>query len=191
MNRVKTITKQALHHLASQHLVSIQEAVHMVDNQELFINSYKMSYLSLAQRQAIRDKCNQHTKKDLITIYQNRHQKYNQLSLEQFFYQGFVKSIFNNKTKDNSNIANDDNHEQDVVVSNQYQILVPKGMNCTPRYPVDYAYAQGMLIMHKPWNKQNKVEHILNKKKATTDTFVRMIDRKRCHCQLHSSIWPQ
>jgi hypothetical protein len=97
-----------------------------------------------------------HTKKDLITIHQNRHHKYNQLSLEQFFYQVFIQSTFNKKTKDNSNIANDDNHEQDVVASNQHQILVPKGMNCTPRYPVDYAYAQGMLIMHKPWNKKTR-----------------------------------
>jgi hypothetical protein len=51
-------------------------------------------------------------------------------------------------------------------------------MNCTPRYPVDYAYALGMLIMHKPWNKHNTLEHILNNKMATIDTFLRMIDRK-------------
>jgi hypothetical protein len=51
-------------------------------------------------------------------------------------------------------------------------------MNCMPRYPVDYAYARGMLIMHKPWNKHNTLEHILNNKTATTDTFLRMIDRK-------------
>ncbi len=47
-----------------------------------------------------------------------------------------------------------------------------------PRYPVNYAYAQGMLIMHKPWNKHNMLEHILNKKTATIDRFLRMIDRK-------------
>ncbi len=34
-------------------------------------------------------------------------------------------------------------------------------MNCTPRYQVDYACAQGMLIMHKPWNKHNTLEHNL------------------------------
>ncbi len=59
-----------------------------------------------------------------------------------FFYQVFIQSTFNKKTNDKSNIPNDDNHEQDVLVSNQHQILVLKGMNCTPRYPVDYAYAQ-------------------------------------------------
>ncbi len=51
-------------------------------------------------------------------------------------------------------------------------------MNCTPRYLVDYAYVRGMLIMHKPWNKHNTLEHILNNKTATIDTFLRMIDRK-------------
>jgi hypothetical protein len=69
MNGVKTITKQELHHLAGQHLVSTQEVVHMVNNQELVISSNKMTYLSLAKGKAQCDECNQHTKKDLITIY--------------------------------------------------------------------------------------------------------------------------
>ena len=69
MSGVKTITKQALHHLAGQRLVSIQEAVHMVDNQELVISSDKMTYLSLAQRQALRDECVMHAKRDFITMY--------------------------------------------------------------------------------------------------------------------------
>jgi hypothetical protein len=75
MSGVKTITKQALHHLAGQRLVSIQEAVSMVDNQELVISSDKMTYLSLAQGQAFCDECDTHVKKDLITVYQNRQQK--------------------------------------------------------------------------------------------------------------------
>jgi hypothetical protein len=120
MSGVKTITKQALHHFAGQRLVSIQEAVHMVNNQELVISSNKMTYLSLAQGQALRDECDTHAKKDLITVYQNRQQKYNQLSLEKFFYQVFVQSTFNKNTTDNSNIAKDDNQEQDILASNQH-----------------------------------------------------------------------
>ncbi len=119
MSGVNTI-KQALHHLAGQSLVSIQEAVYMVDNQELVISSNKMTYLSLAQRQALRDECDTHAKKDSITIYQNRQQKYNQLSLEQFFYHIFIQSTFNKNTKDNSNIAKDDNQEQDILASNKH-----------------------------------------------------------------------
>ncbi len=93
------------------------------------------------------------------TVYKNRHQKYNQLTLDQFFYQALIHSTFNKKNKDYFSDDNDDNHVQDVLASNQHELLVPKGMNCTPRYQVDYAYAQGMLIMHKPWNKQNTLEH--------------------------------
>ncbi len=117
---VKTITKQELHHLAGQSPVSIQEAVHMVVNQELVISSDKMTYLSLAQGQALWDEINTHAKMDLITVYQNRHQKYNQLSLDQFFYQAFIQSTLNNKTNNKSKIPNDDNHEQDVLASNQH-----------------------------------------------------------------------
>ncbi len=73
LSGVKTITKQALHHLAWQRLVSIQEALHMVNNQELVISSDKMTYLSLAQGQALCDECDTHAKKDLMTIYWNRH----------------------------------------------------------------------------------------------------------------------
>jgi hypothetical protein len=63
----------------------------MVDNQELVISSNKMTYLSLAQGQVLRDECDTLAKKDLITIYQNRQQKYNQLSPEQFFYQVLIQ----------------------------------------------------------------------------------------------------
>ncbi len=93
------------------------------------------------------------------TVYQNRHQKYNQITLDQFIYQVLIQLTFNEKHKDNSNDDNDDNHVKEVLASNQHQLLVPKGMNCTPRYQVDNAYAQGMLIMHKPWNKHNTLKH--------------------------------
>jgi hypothetical protein len=93
------------------------------------------------------------------TVHQNPHKKYNQPTLDQFCYQVLIESTFNKKNKDNSNDDNDDNHVQDVLASSHHQLLVPKGMNCTPRHQVDYAYAQGMLIMHKPWNKHNTLEH--------------------------------
>jgi hypothetical protein len=58
-----------------------------------------------------------------------------------------IQSTFNKRNKDNSNDDDDDNHVQDILASNQHQLLVPKGMNCTPRHQVDYVYAQGMLIV--------------------------------------------
>jgi hypothetical protein len=51
-------------------------------------------------------------------------------------------------------------------------------MNCIPRYPADFAYAQGMLILHKPWSKDNTVMSILKDYQKTMNTFLTMIDNK-------------
>jgi hypothetical protein len=55
MTGVKTITKKALHHLAVRQLVSMQEAVYIVDEQELVICSESMAYISITQGQILQD----------------------------------------------------------------------------------------------------------------------------------------
>jgi hypothetical protein len=45
--------KKAMHMLNGQRQVPIQEAVHMLDNQELVICSDMITYVSLAQGQAL------------------------------------------------------------------------------------------------------------------------------------------
>jgi hypothetical protein len=49
---------------------------------------------------------------------------------------------------------------------------MPKGMNCKPRYPIDYDYARGMLIMHKKWNKTDTLDKLLKDKQGTIDEFL-------------------
>jgi hypothetical protein len=124
--------------LNGQRQVPIQEAVHMLDNQELVICSDRITYVSLAQGQALQSETDKSKQKDLITVYRNQKEHY-PLSLKQYFYRVFVDSTF--KKQGDKNYSTD-----------QHCILMPKGMNCKPRYPVDYDYARGMLIMHKPWN---------------------------------------
>jgi hypothetical protein len=51
-------------------------------------------------------------------------------------------------------------------------------MNCKPCYPADYDYARGMLIMHKPWNKNNTLDKLLKNKQSTINQFLQMIDLK-------------
>jgi hypothetical protein len=82
---LRTITKKALHMLTGQHLVSMQEAAHMVDNQELVICSDRITYVSLSQGQALWDKTDKHQMKDLITTYRNRPSHHHHYSLEQYF----------------------------------------------------------------------------------------------------------
>jgi hypothetical protein len=113
-----------------------------------------------------------------LLLYINNTQHYNQLTLERFFYQARIQSTFNEKNKDNSNDDNDDNHVQDVLASNQHQLLVPMGMNCTPRYQVDFVYAQGMLIMHKPcvsiW--LLIARHSASQDRSTNNQVIRSLD---------------
>ncbi len=66
---LRTIAKKTLHMLSGQWQVSMQEAVHMVDNQELVICSDMLTYVSLAQGQTLRYENDKSSSKDLITIY--------------------------------------------------------------------------------------------------------------------------
>ncbi len=98
------------------------------------------------------------TKRKILSLYIKTVKKDKDLSLEQFFYPVFVYTTFKNSKNGNS----DDNDERYAVASNEHHILFPKGMNCIPRYPVDYDCAQGMLILHKPWSKDNTLNSILS-----------------------------
>jgi len=94
MTGVKTITKKALHHLAGHRLVSIQEAVHMVDDQPLVICSDRMTYVTINQGQVLRDDLETDKRKDIITVYRNRQKQFHDLSLEQYFYRVFSRNTF-------------------------------------------------------------------------------------------------
>jgi hypothetical protein len=72
MTGAKIITKKALHHLAGHQLVSMQDAVHMVDEQELVICFDSMTYVSITQGQVLRHEQETDKKQDIITVHQNR-----------------------------------------------------------------------------------------------------------------------
>jgi hypothetical protein len=114
----RTITRKCLHMLNGTRSNPTQEAVHMVDNQDLVICSDMITYVSLAQGQALRSETDRSKQKDLITVYRNRKEEHYPLSMEQYFYQVFVESTFNKSYRS----------------TNQHRILMPKGMNCKPRY---------------------------------------------------------
>jgi hypothetical protein len=86
----------------------------------------------------------------------------------------FSRKIFTNSKNDES----DKDVDGDAVTSNEHRILVPKGMNCIPKYPVDFSYARGMLILHKPWSRDNTLTSIPKKPPKDHHTFLTMIDKK-------------
>jgi len=166
MGGVRLITQKALHKMIGQRVVPYQEAAHMVDNQDLVICSEKITYVSLpsgAKLQSDKDK----QSRNIITKYRNRPSQYHYMSLEKYFYKVFCNETF---TKDNE------------VERTKHRMLMPKGMNCRPRYPIDYRYAKGMLILHKPWHQDINYDEMLElfqDKAQTIEAFKLMIEKKQ------------
>ena len=121
MGGVRYITQKALHGMSAQRTVSIQEAVHMVDNQDLVICSEKFTYLSLRQGAMLTSNKDSTKKKDIVTMYRNRSKKLSDLSMDTYFYEHFCKEVF----KD----------EGDRTEATKHRILLPVGQNCKTRYP--------------------------------------------------------
>ena len=151
--------------MSAQRTVSIQEAVHMVDNQDLVICSEKFTYLSLRQGAMLTSDKDSTKKKDIVTMYRNRSKKLSHLSMDAYFYEHFCQEVL----KD----------EGDRTEATKHRILLPVGQNCKPRYPVTYEYAKGILIQYKPWSKDEPLTNLLKSKSRTIRTFKRMMVKKQ------------
>ena len=163
LNHIITITKKSLNKLCSSHLVGVQEAVHEIAGLDLVICSYYLTDVSLgwALLYATTQK-KSHKNKDLVSSYRNRDPSFDYLSFEQIFFKIFRKNEFYKDSKTN--------RKKD-------RILIPKGLNCQPRYPADYDYTKGMLIMHKPWSVWAPLTNLFQDEKRTIDTFLAMIGK--------------
>ena len=159
MGGTRLLTQKALHTLTSQRTVSYQEASHMIDQQDLVVSSDSFTYVSL-QQGALLHKDNNSTSRDVVTRYRNRPSKHHNMSLETYFYKVFCNETF---------------RSQSDTERTKHRLLVPKGLNCKPRFPIDYDYARGMLIMHKPWNKDRPLTKLLSNKTKTIQVFERML----------------
>ena len=159
MGGTRLLTQKTLHTLSSQRTVSYQEASHMIDQQDLVVSSDSFTYVSL-QQGALLQTNNNTTSKDVVTRYRNRPSKHHHMSLETYFYKVFCNETF---------------RSQSDTDRTKHRLLVPKGLNCKPRFPVDYNYARGMLIMHKPWNKDRPLTKLLSNKTKTIQVFERML----------------
>ncbi len=128
--------KMSLNWMTSKRLISVQEAVHEVDRQSLTLCSEVISYVSLQSCLRLR-KSSDPRPRDLVYTYANRPEVYIALSLEQYFYQVWCKE----------NFLRDKDSDRPMK-----RILIARGLNCRPRHPIDFDYARGMLVLHKPWS---------------------------------------
>ena len=165
MGGTRYITQKALHGMSAQRTVSIQEAVHMVDNQDLVICSEKFTYLSLRQGAVLTSEKDGKKRKDIVTMYRNRSKDLANLSMNKYFYKHFCKEVLK-----------EDGDQTEIT---KHRILLPVGQNCKPRYPVTYDYAKGVLIQYKPWSKDKPLTKLLKSGTKTIRTFKRMMDKKQ------------
>ena len=159
---MRQVTQKALHGLSGQRQVSMQEAVHLVDNQDLVICSDTFTTLSLRQGALMTGKDDDKAK-DIVSMYRNRSPDLHDISMDEYFYQHFCKNTLNDK--------------RDETERTKHRILLPKGQNFRPKYPVTYEYAKGIIIQHMPWSKDNPPTKLLKNKERTIRKFKRMIDR--------------
>jgi len=166
---VDTLVKMSLNWMTSKRLISIQEAVHEIDRLSLIICSDEINYVPLASCMKLR-KSTERKPNDLVNSYANRDIKYEHYSLDRYFYEVFVKESF---MKDE-----DSGREKD-------RILIANGLNCRPCHPIDFNYARGMLIMHKPWSSRKPLD--TRDKLATINTFKMMLEEKK----VPVNVWTQ
>ena len=159
---VRQVTQKALHGLSGHRQVSMQEAVHLVDNQDLVICSDTFTTLSLRQGALMTGKDDDKAK-DIVSMYRNRSPDLHDISMDEYFYQHFCKNTLNDK--------------RDETERTKHRILIPKGQNFRPKYPVTYEYAKGIIIQHMPWSKDNPPTKLLKNKERTIRKFKHMIDR--------------
>lgn len=163
MGGVRSLSQKALHNISGQRVVSLQEAVFMVDDQPLILTSDKMTYLSLHKGQEVRRE-DDDKPTNVISRYRNRPRRHNKLSLDQYFYKVFCRDTFKKESD---------------AFRRKHRMLVPVGMNCKPCYPINYDYARGMLILHKPWTAKRNLNELLKDKMKTIEAFHTMIVNKQ------------
>ena len=161
LGSVRSLAQRALHAMTGARTVAVQEAVHEIDGLPLTICSDIITVASISAAQELKND-DTVVAKDLISLYRNRDLDYHNKSLHEYFYDVYCKNKYM--------------VEGAKKQGGKGRILIGKGLNCKPRYPVDYAYARGMILMHKPWHKLATHNVLLKDKEKTKQEFKRMID---------------
>ncbi len=175
LNHISTISKRALNKLSGSCQISKQESVHEIAGLDLVICLDYLTDVSLGKALYLRQKDDTSVNnKDLISSYRNRPLSEKHYPLEKCFYHIFCKNKFyvNSSTK-----------------RQKHRILIPKGLNCRPCYPVDYDYAKGMLVMHKPWSKRNPLTKLLRDEEKTIQTFLDLLENRKMPHYVYSEYY--
>ena len=146
------------------------EAAHEIDRLSLTLCSDVITHVSLQSCFYKLKRKDELESKDLVTSYAKREHKYSKMSLDKFFYQIWCKQNY---------------HQDTDSKRKKNRILIPKGLNCKPCHPIDFNYARGMLLLHKPWSVDNPID--TRNKQATIAEFKRMLEMK----EVPTNVWTE
>ena len=167
---VQSLVKTSINCLTSKRLISIQEAVHEMNELQLVISSEYMTRVSLRGCLYKLKRKSEPDPKDFVYQYADRSSEYSNMSLSRYFYKVWCKKNF---------------YTDEDTKRKMKRILIPQGLNCRPRHPIDYNYARGMLVMHKPWSFDKPLR--TNNKQATIDEFKTMLENRT----VPTSVWTE
>ena len=169
---VQSLVKTSLNWLTSKRLISTQEAVHELDEKclPLVICSEYMTKVSLRSCLYKLKKKDDPDPKDFVYQYASRKLEHIHLSLSQYFYKVWRKKDF---------------YEDEDTRRKLKRILLPQGLNCKPCHPINFDYARGMLIMHKPWSFDKPLN--FRNKQQTVDEFRIMLENR----DVPTSVWTE
>ena len=156
LSELSCLTKKALNTLTAQRMVGMSEACHEIDKLDLTICSDSITHISMSQCLALKSRSENSKKTDLISVYRRRAREHIHYSLEEFFYAVYCRD-----------------HIED---NKKHRILMAGGLNCKPVYPADFYFARGMLLLHKPWHKNDPLDNLFKDRNKTIQTFLRMLD---------------
>ena len=127
--------------MSGNRTISIQEAVHEIEELPLVLCSERMLPVYINGFMAIK-KQTQPNPSDCLSRYAHR-KEHMDMSLYRFFYQKYVPDI-------DSNIRNKEYYKQ--------PILNGLGMNYKAVHPITFEYARGLLILYRPWSKASYLD---------------------------------
>ena len=96
MGGVRHVTQKALNSLSGQRQVSVQEAVHLVDDLDLVICSDVFTTLSLRQGAMMTGKDDEKAK-DIVSMYQKCSPNLHHMSMDEYFYKHMVNGMKQNE----------------------------------------------------------------------------------------------
>ena len=145
--------------MSGNRTISIQEAVHEIEELPLVLCSERMLPVYINGFMAIK-KQSQPNPSDCLSRYAHR-KEHMDMSLYRYFYQKYVPDI-------DRKIQNKEYYKQ--------PILNGLGMNYKAVHPITFEYARGLLILYRPWSKASYLD--FRDKQKIIDDAKQMLEKR-------------